>query len=153
MAVLPEVRAFLPFGHELHPSNVFQSPRWLIKKHRDADAAVSLSRLTSLPPDHPEVVNELEEIRVNLKYEEELGEASYLDCFRSTDNRIRFRTLTGIFIQAWQQLTGINFIFYFGTTFFTNAGIHNSFLISIATSTVNAGMTLPRIYDGFLGLS
>ena len=146
MAVLPEVRAFLPFGHELHPSNVFQSPRWLIKKHRDSDAAVSLSRLTSLPPDHPDVVNELEEIRINLKYEEELGEASYLDCFRSTDNRIRFRTLTGIFIQAWQQLTGINFIFYFGTTFFTNAGIHNPFLISIATSTVNVGMTLPGIY-------
>ena len=38
-----------------------------------------------------------------------------------------------------QQLTGINFIFYFGTTFFTNAGIHNPYLISIATSTVNVG--------------
>jgi len=57
-----------------------------------------------------------------------------------------FRTLTGIFLQAWQQLTGINFIFYFGTTFFTNAGIHNPFLISIATSTVNVGMTLPGIW-------
>ncbi len=69
-----------------------------------------------------------------------------MDCFRSSDNRIRFRTLTGIFIQAWQQLTGINFIFYFGTTFFTNAGIRNPFLISIATSTVNVGMTLPGIW-------
>jgi sugar porter (SP) family MFS transporter len=69
-----------------------------------------------------------------------------MDCFRSSDNRICFRTLTGIFIQAWQQLTGINFIFYFGTTFFTNAGIHNPFLISIATSTVNVGMTLPGIW-------
>ncbi|KAI0272609.1 general substrate transporter [Gloeopeniophorella convolvens] len=123
-----------------------ESPRWLIKNHRDADAAVSLSRLTSLPADDPEVVNELEEIRLNLKHEEELGESSYLDCFRPTDNRILFRTLSGIFIQAWQQLTGINFIFYFGTTFFTNAGIHNPFLISIATSTVNVGMTLPGIW-------
>ena len=69
-----------------------------------------------------------------------------MDCFRSSDNRIRFRTLTGIFIQAWQQLTGINFIFYFGTTFFTNAGIHNPYLISIATSTVNVGMTIPGIW-------
>ena len=57
-----------------------------------------------------------------------------------------FRTLTGIFLQAWQQLTGVNFIFYFGTTFFTNAGIKNPFLISIATSTVNVGMTLPGIW-------
>ncbi|KAI0246702.1 MFS monosaccharide transporter [Lactifluus subvellereus] len=134
-AVLACGMAFLP-----------ESPRWLTKKHRDSDAAAALSRLTSLPPDHPEVVSELEEIRLNLKYEEELGEASYLDCFRSTDNRIRMRTLTGIFIQAWQQLTGINFIFYFGTAFFTNAGIRNPYLISIATSTVNVGMTVPGIW-------
>jgi sugar porter (SP) family MFS transporter len=123
-----------------------QSPRWLIKKNRDVDAARALSRLTSLPIDDPEVRLELEEIRLNLKYEEEVGARSYMDCFRSSDNRIRFRTLTGIFIQAWQQLTGINFIFYFGTTFFTNAGIHNPFLISIATSTVNVGMTVPGIW-------
>jgi SP family sugar:H+ symporter-like MFS transporter len=81
-----------------------------------------------------------------LKHEEALGDSSYLDCFRPSDNRILFRTLTGIFIQAWQQLTGINFIFYFGTTFFTNAGIHNPFLITIATSVVNVGMTLPGIW-------
>ena len=118
----------------------------MIKNHRDADAAQALSRLTSLPADDPEVIFELEEIRLNLKHEEELGESSYLDCFRNTDNRILFRTLTGIFIQAWQQLTGINFIFYFGTTFFTNAGIHNPYLISIATSTVNVGMTVPGIW-------
>lgn len=48
--------------------------------------------------------------------------------------------------KARQQLTGINFIFYFGTTFFTNAGIRNPYLISIATSTVNVGMTVPGIW-------
>jgi len=134
--------AILAFGMFLLP----ESPRWLIKKHRDADAAHALSRLTSLHPEDPEVTAELDEIRLNLKHEEALGESSYLVCFRSSDNRILFRTLTGIFIQAWQQLTGINFIFYYGTTFFTNAGIKNPFLISIATSTVNVGMTLPGIW-------
>ena len=118
----------------------------MIKKHRDAEAARSLSRLTSLSVDDPEVTAELDEIRLHLKREEELGKGSYMDCFRASDNRILLRTLTGIFIQAWQQLTGVNFIFYFGTTFFTNAGIKNPFLISIATSTVNVGMTLPGIW-------
>ena len=118
----------------------------MIKKHRDADAARALSRLTSLPYDDPEVSSELEEIRLHLRHEEELGKSSYMDCFRPSDNRILFRTLTGIFIQAWQQLTGVNFIFYFGTTFFTNAGIHSPFLISIITSTVNVVMTLPGIW-------
>ena len=148
MALLPEVRCAFSsqFALKSHLSNLLQSPRWLIKNHRDADAAQALSRLTSLPVDDPEVLSELEEVRINLKHEEELGENSYLDCFRSTDNRILFRTLSGIFIQAWQQLTGINFIFYYGTTFFTDAGIRNPYIITIVTSTVNVVMTLPGIW-------
>ena len=145
-----------------------QSPRWLIKRGRDADAARSLGRLTSLPPADPIVEAELDEIRANLEAERRLGESSYLDCFKPSHNRIALRTLTGIFIQAyvsispnqdrflqidgtflhprWQQLTGINFIFYYGTTFFKNSGISNAFLITIATNLVNVGMTVPGIW-------
>lgn len=48
-------------------------------------------------------------------------------------------------LQAWQQLTGVNFIFYYGTTFFTASGIKNPFLTTIATNVVNVGMTVPGI--------
>lgn len=105
-----------------------------------------MSRLTSLPPTDPVVEIELNEIRAQLKHEEELGESSYLDCFRHTENKILFRTLSGIFLQAFQQLTGINFIFYYGTTFFQRSGIKNPFLISIATGIVNVFMTLPGMW-------
>ena len=54
--------------------------------------------------------------------------------------------MTGIFIQMWQQLTGINFIFYYGTTFFKNSGISNAFIITVITNVVNVVMTLPGIY-------
>ena len=41
-------------------------------------------------------------------------------------------------MQMCQQLTGINFIFYFGTTFFQQLGtISNPFLISLVTTLVN----------------
>jgi len=44
-------------------------------------------------------------------------------------------------------LTGINFIFYFGNVFFKSLGtIHNPFLISLATSLVNMGMTPISFY-------
>ena len=89
-----------------------ESPRWLVKTGRDAQAAASLARLTSLSKDDPEVESELADIRAALKEEQDRGEGSYADCFRATHNKILLRTLTGIFIQAWQQLTGINFIFY-----------------------------------------
>ncbi|EIM86920.1 MFS monosaccharide transporter [Stereum hirsutum FP-91666 SS1] len=123
-----------------------ESPRWLVKRGRDADAAHALSRLTGLSETDPELEVELNDVRANLEAEKALGESSYLDCFRSGHNQIRFRTLTGIFIQAWQQLTGINFIFYYGTTFFQNSGIKNSFLISVATNIVNVFMTLPGMW-------
>jgi MFS transporter, SP family, sugar:H+ symporter len=126
--------------------DILQSPRFLIKQGREEAAARSLARLFSTTPDDPEVEMELEEIRANLRLEKEHGESSYLDCFRPSHNRILLRTLTGIFIQAWQQLTGINFIFYYGTTFFLHSGITNSFLVTIATNVVNVGMTVPGMW-------
>lgn len=90
-----------------------ESPRWLVKRGDEAGAARSLSRLTSLDESDPEIQVELADIKANLEAEKALGESSYLDCFRDSHNQIRFRVLTGIFIQAWQQLTGINFIFYY----------------------------------------
>jgi sugar porter (SP) family MFS transporter len=120
-----------------------ESPRWLIR-HGDMDrAVVSLSKLTGLSSTDPELELELEDIKASLAQELALGETSVIDCFRSSENKIRLRTLTGIFIQAWQQLTGINFIFYYGTTFFAASGISNPFLVTVATNVVNVGMTLP----------
>ena len=102
MLILPEVC----FYHESSTSSLLttscsQSPRWLIKRGRDADAARSLGRLTSLAPADPIVEAELDEIRANLAEERRLGESSYLDCFKPSHNRIALRTLTGIFIQAY----------------------------------------------------
>ena len=45
-------------------------------------------------------------------------------------------------MQMMQQLTGINFIFYFGTVFFTSLGtISNPFLITLITTLVNVCST------------
>lgn len=96
--------------------------------------------------DDPTIEQDLDEIRFNLKQEEEIGQSTYADCFRDGGNRILLRTLTGIFLQAWQQLTGINFIFYYGTTFFKNSHVANPFIDSVATNVVNVGMTVPGIY-------
>ncbi|KAI0628428.1 AmMst-1 [Trametes polyzona] len=123
-----------------------ETPRWLVKKDRVDYAVRSMARLRSLPPDHPEVISEIEDIVAALNSEREMGQSSYIDCFRSSRNKIALRTFTGIALQAWQQLTGVNFISYYGITFFTSAGIQNPFLISVAINIVNTGMTLPGMW-------
>lgn len=120
-----------------------ETPRFLIKKGRNEAAAKSLSRLRRLDVDHPALIEELAEIQANHEYEMSLAKARYIDCFKGTLGK---RLFTGCGLQALQQLTGVNFIFYYGTSFFQNAGIDNPFIVSMITSAVNVSSTFPGLY-------
>jgi MFS transporter, SP family, sugar:H+ symporter len=85
-----------------------ESPRYLIKKNRPDQARISLARVLRADIDSAEVKAEFDEIEANLIHEQSIGQTSYLDCFRNGPGHNRARVLTGIFLQAWQQLTGIN---------------------------------------------
>ncbi|KDE03657.1 hypothetical protein MVLG_05847 [Microbotryum lychnidis-dioicae p1A1 Lamole] len=122
-----------------------ESPRWLLMRNREEDAQRSLARVLGTDVDSAAVNEEFAEIAAALHHERSLGGSSYLDCFRNGEGKNGLRTWTGIAIQALQQLTGINFIFYYGTAFFQNSGIENPFTITIATNVVNVGMTVPGI--------
>lgn len=120
-----------------------ETPRYLVKKGDKGSAAKSLSKLRRLPIDHPSLLEELAEIQANHEYELSIGTSSYLACFQPP---ILKRQLTGMALQALQQLTGVNFIFYYGTSYFTQSGIKNPFVISMITSAVNVLSTIPGLY-------
>ncbi|KIW69950.1 hypothetical protein PV04_02262 [Phialophora macrospora] len=120
-----------------------ETPRFLIKRGKHGAAAKALSRLRRLPVDHPALLEELAEIEANHEYEMAIGTSSYLACFKSP---IRKRLFTGMALQALQQLTGVNFIFYYGTSYFTSAGIDNPFIISVITCLVNICSTVPGLF-------
>lgn len=131
--------AILAFGLFFLP----ESPRYFIRKGKYEQAAVSLARLNATTPDDVEVQEQLNEIRANLEVELTKGSGSWLQCFKpGGSQKLLLRTMTGTLLQGWQQLTGINFIFYYGTTFFQRSGIANPFIISIATNVVNVGTTV-----------
>ncbi|KAG2069885.1 monosaccharide importer [Suillus decipiens] len=119
-----------------------ESPRFLMHKGREDEARRSLARLMTMPPESPEVDLELDEIATALAADRAIGQGSYIDCFRNNEFKNGLRTWTGIWLQGWQQLTGINFIFYYGTTFFQSAGISNAFIITIIADVVNTAMTI-----------
>jgi SP family sugar:H+ symporter-like MFS transporter len=120
-----------------------ETPRYLIKKGNPEGAARSLARLRRLDKDHPALIEELGEIVANHEYELSLGKATYIDCFKGSLGK---RLFTGCALQGLQQLTGVNFIFYYGTSFFKNSGISNGFTISLITSCINVASTFPGLY-------
>ena len=120
-----------------------ETPRYMVKKDNLPAAIKSLAKIRRLPEDSPAVLEEIYEIQANHAYELSLGESSYADCFKG--NLLK-RLLTGCALQALQQLTGINFIFYYGTQFFKNSGFSNSFTIALITNCVNTASTFPGLY-------
>ena len=121
-----------------------ETPRYLIKRGYKEAAALSLSRLRRLDITHPALVEELAEIEANHEYEMALGSDTYKSIFCGSPHLGR-RTLTGCGLQMLQQLTGVNFIMYYGTTFFNGASIQNPFTISLIMQVINMVSTLPGL--------
>jgi SP family sugar:H+ symporter-like MFS transporter len=121
-----------------------ETPRYLIKIGKDEKAAKSLSRLRRLHIDNPYLIDELAEIKANYEHELSMGESSYRQFL--TWHTLGKRLMTGCLLQSLQQLTGINFIFYYGTSFFKNSGIKNPFVTSMITAAVNVASTFPGLY-------
>jgi hypothetical protein len=135
-----------------------------VKKGKLDDAPRALANVRGQSIESEYIQDELAEIIANHEYELSVVPqttyfASWSNCFhgglRSPASNLR-RTLCGIGLQMMQQLTGINFIFYYGKTpisfqaffhqlltstgvvFFTSLHtISNPFLISLITTLVN----------------
>lgn len=119
-----------------------ETPRYLIKINNPEAARRSLARLRRLPVNSPHLA-ELSDIAQH--HERALNSIGhgYLDCLKGNLGK---RLATGCLLQAFQQLTGINFIFYYGTSYFTGVGIPNAFTISLIANLVNVLATIPGLY-------
>ena len=127
-----------------------ESPRFFVKRGKIDRAADTLARLRSQPRESEYVQQELAEIIANHEYELKLipstgWAGSWMNCFKGSlfnpNSNLR-RTILGTSLQMMQQWTGINFIFYFGTSFFKSLGtIQDPFLISLVTTLVNVCST------------
>lgn len=121
-----------------------ETPRFLVKRGRPEAAGLSLSRLRRLDITHPALIDELQEIVANHEYELTLGPDTYMDVIRGSPHLGR-RTLTGCVLQMLQQLTGINFIMYYSTTFFKGAGVDDPYTKSVIINVINVVSTFPGL--------
>lgn len=82
-----------------------ESPRYLLSKGRTDQAISAVARVRSKPIDDPQVIKDINEMRVKIEEERLNGINTWIECFRGNP-KIGYRTLCGIVIQMLQQLTG-----------------------------------------------
>ncbi|CAI7566780.1 unnamed protein product [Penicillium discolor] len=131
------------------------SPRYFVKKGRIEEARKALCIVRDQPPDSEYIEAELAEIIANEEYERSVIPdagwfGSWKNCFTGSlwvqKSNLR-RTILGTSLQMMQQWTGVNFIFYFSTTFLQSTGaIDNTFLTSMIFTIVNVFSTPISFY-------
>ena len=117
-----------------------ESPRYLVAVGKTEEAKVVLTRLIN-PSD---VENKVREIQDTLKKDHV---PQMKDLYDVEKKRIHPILWAGIGLAAFQQLIGINVVFYYGEVLWTAAGFTqaNALLINVISGAVNIASTLIAI--------
>ncbi|KAF4977319.1 hypothetical protein FZEAL_6142 [Fusarium zealandicum] len=116
-----------------------ESPRFAYRQGRVEEARNTIAKLAGVEPNHASVNRQIDDIKEKLDEERALPDTKWHEIF--TGPRMFYRTTLGIVLQAGQQLTGINFFFYFGTTVFASTGLKDSYVTQLILGSVNCACT------------
>lgn len=117
-----------------------RSPRWLAQHGREAEALAVLNRVVS----PGEASESLQAIREHIAADKQ-SKPTLRELF---SRRVRFIIFIALGLGFFQQITGINAIFFYAPTIFEKTGItqESAFLQTIIIGLVNLGFTVVAIY-------
>ncbi|MES2272321.1 MAG: sugar porter family MFS transporter [Pseudomonadota bacterium] len=115
-----------------------ESPRYLVARGRDADAEVVLTRLFGAQ----EAARKVVEIRGSLAADHHRPKLS--DLIDKVSGKVRPIVWAGIGLAIFQQLVGINVVFYYGATLWEAVGFSedNALQINILSGVLSIGACL-----------
>ena len=109
-----------------------ESPRFLVVKNRDAEAQAVLSKLFGPTAGARKVA----EIRASLAADHK---PSFRDLLDPITRKVRPIVWAGLILAVFQQLVGINIVFYYGATLWQSVGFseNDALLINIGSGTLS----------------
>ncbi|KAK7994196.1 nucleoside-diphosphate-sugar epimerase [Apiospora arundinis] len=122
-----------------------ESPKYLFAIGKRERATNVMASFMGVDEAHPILVQELREMETSLQAESAKGSTDWKHTLRN--GRVRSRTLLAAGILSFQQLTGANFFFYYGTSIFAGTGISNSYITQVMLSSINVICTIPGLYS------
>ncbi|KAJ4376036.1 hexose transporter hxt5 [Neocucurbitaria cava] len=123
-----------------------ETPRFNYRHGKIDKATNTMSRVYGVLPHHHDIQLELEEMRVQLQAETKKGNAiqEWIGMWRAP--KMAYRLAIGMGLQMFQQLTGANYFFYYGTTVFAGTGINNSYVTQMILNGINFAVTFYGLY-------
>ena len=123
-----------------------ETPRYDYRHGRGERARRTLCSVYGAPPNHWSIYTQVEEIEAKLEAEDKIKKGpirEFIGMFKAP--RMAYRVALGMSLQMFQQLTGANYFFYYGTTIFRSVQI-NSFVTQIILNTINFVTTFLGLY-------
>ncbi|KAF3763452.1 hypothetical protein M406DRAFT_99684 [Cryphonectria parasitica EP155] len=124
-----------------------ETPRFVYRKGGVEQAKQTLMRVYGAPENHFAIFTQMEELeskwRIEMRTQKQGPVREMANMFKAP--RMTYRILLGIMLQMFQQLTGANYFFYYGTTIFSSVSI-SSFITQMILNGINFGVTFIGLY-------
>ncbi|KAM0327176.1 hypothetical protein ACHAQA_006308 [Verticillium albo-atrum] len=123
-----------------------ETPRFDYRRGHVDRARETLCKVYGATPNHWSIHTQMEEIESKLRAESTMKGnpiTEFIEMLRAP--RMAYRITLGIVLQMFQQLTGANYFFYYGTTIFRSVSI-DSYITQIILNTINFLVTFIGLY-------
>lgn len=91
----------------------------------------------------PDVEGTLVILQEKLSLEHNADNVKFIEIFKKKYIK---RVIIGSMLMIFQQMSGIDYFFYYGTSLFKFAGVNDSYITSIIIAVVNLVVTIPGLY-------
>ncbi|KAF2845632.1 siderophore iron transporter mirC [Plenodomus tracheiphilus IPT5] len=124
-----------------------ETPRFNYRNGKIKEATETMTQVYGVPENNYSIQLELEEMRVKQAAESKVTNGpiqEWLGMWMAP--KMAYRLAIGMGLQMFQQLTGANYFFYYGTVVFAGTGINNSFVTQMILNGINFGVTFYGLY-------